>query len=772
MRRRRFVSLLCGAWAARSATAAGSGSRTAVLQLAAAATTSAGIFDARGRLIRTLWRGRMLPAGPARMEWDGRDDDGAQVPVGVRYEARLLSHNVRYEWEGVIGNTSSAAPGTQIHRAYGPINDMAIDARGNGFYAVGYNERGRALHRFDPNRPDRQEPLFRDDFRRVFRYAATDGELVYFANIGLVAPPGSPFRGADTFVVAFRVGDGTAHVFPAGKSREGNFQWQSGADYELQQVEGGGVFPNAPSGLAVQRRGNLLLVSHRGANQIRLFHKKDGSLLATVQVDSPGDIDVAPDDSFWVVCRGDGRPAVVRFRNSNGAWRADRQVIEPEIEPVAIGVSPADGTLAVVDAHGEQIRGYDDAGKAIWVLGQPGGYRQGGPEVMDDRFGFSAGPTYVAFEADGSFWIGDPANERNLRFSPQRHRVGQIQYLSHSYVATVDVNRPTRVFRGFLEFEVDYRRPLRQSWQLVRNWSVGLGAQYRRPEFTGLHTVATLADGRCYAVVFRNDADGDELVELAPTGLRPFGQRLRADERLYPDGSLRSHLIRFGGLQIFAKRIAGTAANGAPIWSEPTLLAEVARLAEHDPWYHDVPAIHGINDPSYPTTGSGLLIAFNPGKSTGFHLGALRPGTEGWRWRASPSGVWQLDAMGRVLTRDGTFELGHGVNYPASVAVASGANVVYGYHGEAWNGGEANQWMHFHESGLFIGQFGASPYPTDDPFTAKPGAAGNAFCPTLVTVGGQLYLWHNDENIHCGVHRWQFSGLDSLRIATAPIPEV
>ena len=741
---------------------------TADLFLPAPAVTSAGIFDQSGRLVRTLWSGRSLPAGPVAVQWDGRDDDGVLAPEADTHEARILSHNIRYEWEGVIGNTSSALPGAQIHRAYGPVNDMAFDARGNAFYVVGYNEAGNALHRFDARNPQQRSSLGRADIRRIFRYAATDGELAYFANIGLAAERGSPFRGTDTFVVAFDVRDGREHTFSSGRRRSGDFNWESAADHEQQQVEANGVFPNAPSGLAVQRRGALLMVAHRGLNLVRFFDKKDGRALGAVAVEGPGEIDVAPDDSFWVICRVEGRKTVAHFRQHGGTWAIDRQIDTRDIDPVAIGVSPVDGSLAVADARTEQVRGYDEKGRSIWILGRAGGYGSGGTDVAVDRFGFAAGPAYLAYQADGSLWIGDPANERNVHFSRDRRYLDQIQYLSHSYVATVDMNRPQRVFRGYLEFAVDYARPLRDSWKLVRNWSVGLDSRYGS-HFAGLRQVVTLANGRTYATVFRRDNGGDELVELAPEGVRPLGIRLRIDEQIRPDGSLRSHLIRFGTLQVYERRLERFGPNASLVWSEPALKARVSGLGERDPHYHDVPLVHGVNNPVYPETGSGLLISFNPGKSPGFHLGAMRPGDDRWIWRASPSGAWQVDERRRIVTRDGTFETGRGVHYPGSVALAAGSNIIYGYHGEAWNDGQANQWMHFHESGLFLGQFGESPYPNEDYAVAKPGAAGNAFCPSLVIVDGELFVWHNDEGVHGGVHRWRVANLGSVRVQSAVI---
>src|SRR5262245_8389624 len=67
-------------------------------------TTSAGIYTEDGRLVRTLWSGRALPTGPFTVDWDGLNDDGTPAGTG-HHVVKVLAHNVRYVWEGVIGNT-------------------------------------------------------------------------------------------------------------------------------------------------------------------------------------------------------------------------------------------------------------------------------------------------------------------------------------------------------------------------------------------------------------------------------------------------------------------------------------------------------------------------------------------------------------------------------------------------------------------------------------------------------------------------------------------
>ena len=78
--------------------------------------------------------------------------------------------------------------------------------------------------------------------------------------------------------------------------------------------------------------------------------------------------------------------------------------------------------------------------------------------------------------------------------------------------------------------------------------------------------------------------------------------------------------------------------------------------------------------------------------------------------------------------------------------------------------------LHFHESGLFLGQFGtpAAPYPEGNTIYASPGVAGNTFSPSLIRGVGadgaeHLYVLNNEEVEHGGVHRWRVDGADSVR---------
>lgn len=728
---------------------------TATFMLPKAAVTSAAVIDADDRLVRTLWSAERHAAGSLRATWDGRDDDGNLASAAAPYRVRLLAHNVSYVWEGVIGNTSLERSGRQIHRAFEPVHDMAIDTQGNAFYVVGYNEQQPGLHRFAIKEPQRRTSFPRDDYQRVFRYVATDGERVYIANTGTAFD-------RQSFILALSNRDWSEHRFrdgaPVGTKGPPGNRWASAIDPES-------LGDRIPSGLAVQRDGSDLFVARRGAGEIRVFDKITGAPKQSIVLPAAADLDVAPDGSLWALSRSRSAPVLVNFRLHDGRWEAAATIGEGLLDPVAVSVSPRDGAVLVADAGTEQVKAFAPDGSILWTLGEEGGQRNG-PEVKNDRFWLSAGPAYLAHAPDGSFWFGDPGNARNLHFSGEREYLDQIAYLPKTYIATVDVNDPRRVFAHFLEFEVDYDKPVQDSWRLVRNWGASAGSQFEG-HFGGLRAVFTLSNQRTYAVAGRTNGPA-EIVELG-AGIRPTGKRLETGTRLQADGSLQSHVLRGLTLQVYRQTLSGFDAQGNPQWNAPELLSRVSRLAPGDPYYRDVPVVAPVNEVNYPQTRGGLVISFNPGRAAGFHLGALRPDDDRWVWRTSPAGSWQIDRDGQVIAPRGVFETERGVQYAGNTVMTAGEHIVFGYHGEAWNGGQANQWLHFHESGLFIGQFGRPVYVARNRLDALPESAGNAFTPTLVEVGGQLYLWHNDESVHGGLHRWRIEGAREMQLLYAPM---
>ncbi|UFH53115.1 hypothetical protein [Spirosoma sp. KNUC1025] len=133
--------------------------------------------------------------------------------------------------------------------------------------------------------------------------------------------------------------------------------------------------------------------------------------------------------------------------------------------PLAVDISPVTGNILVADGgNKQQLRNYSASGALISVYGQEGGY-QTNTTVSNDKFYFNDWcntytTTFVCFQTDGSYWVGDTGNSRVMHFTADNKYVDQIMFLPKTYSCNVDVNNPKRVFANFLEFEVDYSKPL------------------------------------------------------------------------------------------------------------------------------------------------------------------------------------------------------------------------------------------------------------------------------------------------------------------------
>jgi hypothetical protein len=255
------------------------------------------------------------------------------------------------------------------------------------------------------------------------------------------------------------------------------------------------------------------------------------------------------------------------------------------------------------------------------------------------------------------------------------------------------------------------------------------------------------------------------LVELPAAGplrvVRVLGAPLpgATQKVLYENGDL-GYAVTGAAMQTALRlRLTGFDAAGDPVWSrEPEALASVPTLPG-SPYYRG--AFSGM-PPRFPVSGSGQVVFFDQSVTgnEGFHLGAAVRGGRQWRWQASPSGA--LDAKGSFQTKsiDGS------LHYGGNAVWAIGRHIVYGFHGEFYkdlqtgNVGQASQFMHFDDSGLFLGQFGRQTTRPAPPL--DPGVSGNAFSPTLVKDGRHLYLYHNDESFHGGIHRWRIDGWDDV----------
>ena len=735
-----------------------------------AATTSAGVYTPEDVLVRTLWRGEPRSAGMHREEWDRRDDRGALVPEGT-YVIRMLHHHLHYVWEGVVGNSSDTFDAAFEHKAYGPPSSLAIVAN-EAFYAVGYNEGQPGIHGFRLGAPQRDtHPLPSTDPFVAYSMIAADASRLYWANTGGFAHA--------SFVAAFDLATRGVASFSSGSALCLNRRSADGPCFSEHPsvIDRGSEASDLPTGLAVQQAGRVLAVAHGGRGVVRLFDKASGASLGELQLalapKATNQLAMSMRGDLWTISGN----AVLRWTDLE---RRPRVVsyIDGLVKPIALAASTVDDGVWVADGGASsQLKRFDGQGRALTVVGVRGGYATD-PAVTPDKLCFRSREgderTGIAAAADASVWVIDTCNNRMLRFRPgagaTMHSDAAIAYLPASYASTVDHGQPGRVFANFLEFDVERQTPLVPGGaKLVRNWLAGLPPALVDDKtanfgFAGFASVETLANGRTYAMLKAGSRQA--IVELPASGparlVKVFGSALpgSSEKVLYEGGALGYALTGAQTQSVLRLPLSGFDERGDPVWaSEPVVLATVPFRAGSP---NERGSFSGALPPRFPLTGSGRVVFFDSSVkgNEGFHLGAAAQHGNSWLWQASPTG--RLDGKGSFQTAaiDGSLQ------YGGNVVWANGRHIVYGYHGEFYkdlgNGriGQANQFMHFDESGLFLGQFGQ---PSTQPaLPQSAGTSGNSFAMTLVRAADHLYVYHNDEWAHGGVHRWRIDGTDSI----------
>ena len=564
---------------------------TLTFTLNAGYTTSAGVFKPDGTLVRTLWGKVAYPAGAHTATWDEKDDSGAPLPAGS-YEFKLLYHNIGYVWEGTIGNTSSSFTG-YTRRGFIMITDMATDGK-DLYSAMGYNENQPGIQRSPISDPQTVTYNVPKCITATFYSIATDGIRYYMPSTG----QGVDFGHRQSFVYARKVSDNSIATFAQGvpvclqKNPSGNC-YPEHTFPSCIDVEAG--VKNPPSGIAVQKTGRLLAVSHRKQDEIRLFDKTTGQALGRITVAGPKRLAFAPDGDLWVVADA----AVLRFDGATlGTNDTPATTIAGLVSPQAVSVHPANNDVVLIADAGasQQVKAFTRTGEALWTYGTAGGYADGDPVVTPAKLAFVSGRTFVTAMPDGSFWVSDTGNDRVLHFSKQRDYLEQIQYLPAAYVATCDPNRPSRVIgHSWLEFEVDYGKPLlpgdpsapsgNQSWKLTKNWGLaGVPAAYFGSKVNeGIKTVVTLRNGRTYGLVQNHVTRKQAVVELPASGnLRFTGLEFPNSFTLYANGDLRSWSKK-GAEQIISNQpLVGFDGSGNPRWGEPTVLATSTSSANYN----------------------------------------------------------------------------------------------------------------------------------------------------------------------------------------------
>lgn len=730
-------------------------------------STSAGVFSKDGTLIKTLWSGVRYGAGTHTSSWDGTLDDGTPA-AAANYDVRVLSNNVQYHWDGVIGNSSDSVSGPSVQRFFERMYGMAI-AGNSAYFSTGYNEGSPSQAKFLTSSPQvKIDVLPSEGTGQSTLFLTTDGINVYYGGSDAFSPNNSKW-----FVYATKTIDDGESIFANGASLTATIgrTYKSAIDIITDPAA-------TVSGMAVQKTGNYLFVSHKNLNEIHVLDKSTGATVRKIAVIAPRGLATDNNNNLWAIYTLNGSTVLNKFTvGADGTLSAPVINIPGLSDPLAMAVSPDGNTLVIADGgNSQQLKAFDNAsGTSSWTFGQAGGYFND-PAVTNDKFYFSdlsggIHDSFIAFQPDGSFWAGDVGNYRALHFSANRKYIEQLMFLRHNYSIAADPNNPSRVFAEYLEFKIDYSKPLlpnNGSWTLVKNWRASVPSNYYQDFIVNIFKfVTTLSNGRTYAVMNNLVSTDFEIVELPPSGkLRFTGLTTAATVRLNADGSLMRYAIAGLGRPAYWQKFAlkGFDASNNPQW----ILGAGDTLAVTPIVRGDDPVDWGTRLMTGGITSSGIVVSFDKdlvqnGHGYGYHLGGIRSGESKWLWRTAKS---TTPAYRGPFPVNGNFDVGNEVQYPGGVAVTIDRNIFWGYHGEFWKASQVNKWNQVWDDGLFIGQFGVTG-PELNGAIAAPMMAGNVFSANIVKdSNGDLYLYHNDESHHSAIHRWKISGLNTIQEQT------
>ncbi|HEX3998059.1 MAG TPA: FlgD immunoglobulin-like domain containing protein [Pirellulales bacterium] len=284
----------CGLLAARHADAAES---EFSYELPAAATTSAGVYDAQGRLVRVLWTVEKRPAGKATAQWDGQDQFGKPAPSGT-YEFRVVVDRATYENVGAIGN-SGRTPAPADHTPTG-MSSVAVDAEGAIYTANGWDEAGADFTKWDANGNvvyDGRYQMRNGQPNGAPYSIAVDRSTIYCGMEGWASKPWNHKQQVQRFALA----DGKLEKFTDVSDKFGHIELY---EWPERQVPAGTLEADAElmrmplRSLAVA--GNSLLVADALSGKIRRFDKATGRAEGEFQVRLPQALAVDREGRIWV----------------------------------------------------------------------------------------------------------------------------------------------------------------------------------------------------------------------------------------------------------------------------------------------------------------------------------------------------------------------------------------------------------------------------------------------------------------------------------------
>lgn len=747
------------------------------------ARTSAGVFDSTGALIRTLWSNRSQHAGPGSGIWDGNTDSGSVPSTGDQtYTIKVLRSNVAYDWDGVIGNTEGAwtdSFSTWDRTGYVPTQIRLAFVGTTAWVAPGYSEGTSNLFSFNlstPNSPVITNKAYVSQ-NVQFTDVDTDGSFLYM--------PNAQVWGGENFVTKFTV-LGAPASFTDGMSVVSPYSWKNIAMNAVAVTSSSTALPNS---IAVQNTGNILAVGYSGNNTVIFFDKTTGAAIgAPLKVAKPTSMGFTS-AGLWVL--SDKTVYLVKGPSTTNTLTTPLKGLS---SPTYLATNKRLNTVVVLDGGAaQQAKEFNSRYVITRIYGDTGGYTDWNPSItnsrlMLDKTASTGAPTangsWVKVDQSDGLWICDGGNDsRILHIDGANRYVNQIIFGQETYSVGTSQTQPTRVFKGGIEFAIDYSKPLlpgdpmgqggNGSWRMVKNWTVGAEGANGSTAQTfdtrgGIFYSEQLSNGRVYGYVHTVLSNGGKWAsvefELPAHGPMRFtgnsfpahvGYEMELDGsviQLAKSGSGAHSVVKF-----MRAPLTGFDTSGNPMRGSYVLMAS----ATYDNSSEPNPAVAGWGGPfSFQQTASGVYPVYQPGPfnsvaSTGFpHLAGVAPGRSSYLFHANPEKcIARTDFAGNFPCAN-SFGAHNGNN-----VMAIGSSIFTGYDGQYAIYG--NTYYHYYQDGLMIGQYGQRSIVPPGGYLVQ-GAAGNIAQIRWVPYNGDVYMYMSSESQLTPIQRWHISNLNSI----------
>lgn len=719
--------------------------------------------------VKTIVSDTIMQAGTHTMYWNATDDLGAAIPFpDSSYSVKIKSNNLKYNWDGVIGNSSDSMTGNLVHRGYYECMTGLTFTGTKGYFCNAYSEGFPSIGMFDVANPNQKLFIYTIRQRNaITNYVTTDGTNVYWG--------ASAASSTSSFVYATKVSDDTEVSFSAGL----NYTPPNGTVYKtigyLNKTN------TALTGLAVQQSGNYLFVARATMDSLYVLNKTTGLQAQRLFYDSCRALSTDASGNLWMIT---GTNTVAKYTvNLDGTLTATGVSITGLIAPLATQVNGSE--VAVADGgNSQQVKFFNNTtGAATTTLGTANGYYSDAT-VTNNKFYFSDVNgnrfAFIAYQPDGTFWVNDGGNKRVQHYDASKNYINRIMAIAATYGVYADKGNINKVFSNLMEFEIDYTQPLSGTtgWSLKRNWGANLNAttydlQYG-PSFT-----MTLSNGRTYGLLRKKSNNTYEAVEFASTNLTRLTGVITDNSRkvLASDGSRQGYVVS-GGLATYRRfPLTGFDGSGNPIWSST---GEILAVMSTNNIVGN--PVNSPNSQIFTTTSNKIALfnyqvysnASNPVRiSSGYHAGVVGRGTTNTYlslFEKSTHPRYQGFYPGASF-----FEVGNNVNNNGGGNVNILRNyIATSYHGEFFKNGQTNQFNFYTDDGMALGQFGTNRAAVGgNNVIAAAGMAGNALTAMMVEKNvDTFYIYHNDEGDHAGLHRWAITGFNTIKeqVSTIKFP--